>query len=143
VGATSVKVNLPQRRSFTLDHKGSSNRDAQWRSAGSVTGLVPAWLIAQLPRTKDPLRVDLAWDLAMTNALQGSIDLNRRGGDISFPGDAAIALGLQSRRLQARATPSSGNASILTFALNVSGKHLGEISAQGSTVAVTRDGIPE
>lgn len=143
VGAGSVQVNLPARRSFTLQHAGSSNREAQWRSAGRVDGLVPAWVVAQLPRTANPLRLDLVWDLAMTRSLEGEVSLRRRGGDLSLPGEPPIDLGLQSLEVRLTARPANGNSSNIAFSANVSGTKLGRIDVRGSTIATAVNGVPE
>ncbi len=143
VGRTAVRVNLPQRRSFTLNHIESSNRDAQWRSAGRVDGLVPAWLVAQLPRSKNPLQVDVDWDMAMTSTLQGQVNLRRRSGDLMLPGEPPLALGLQTLRLQVQAQPANGTTSNIVLDAEIVGSRLGRISARGTTVATVRNGIPE
>lgn len=143
VGETSIRVTLPQRRSFTINHRGSDNRNAQWRSAGSIEGLVPAWLVAQLPRSKNPLQLDADWDLTMTQTLEGTVNLRRRSGDLSLPGQPPIDLGLQTLRLQVRATPAGSNSSNIAFDVDVAGAKLGKLSARGTTLATMRDGIPE
>jgi len=143
VGETSIRVNLPQRRSFTINHLGSDNRNAQWRSAGNIEGLVPAWLVAQLPRSKNPLQLDADWNLTMTQTLEGTVNLRRRSGDLTLPGQPPIELGLQTLRLQVRATPASGNSSNIAFDVDIAGSKLGNLSARGTTVATMRDGIPE
>lgn len=143
VGETSIRVTLPQRRSFTINHRGSDNRNAQWRSAGSIEGLVPAWLVAQLPRSKNPLQLDADWDLTMTQTLEGTVNLRRRSGDLTLPGQPPIDLGLQTLRLQVRATPAGSNSSNIAFDVDVAGSKLGNLSARGTTLATMRDGIPE
>ena len=143
VGETSIRVNLPQRRSFTINHRGSDNRNAQWRSAGSIEGLVPAWLVAQLPRSKNPLQLDADWNLTMTQALEGTVNLRRRSGDLTLPGQPPVGLGLQTLRLQLRATPAGANSSTIAFDADIAGSRLGSVSARGTTVATIRGGIPE
>lgn len=143
VGETSIRVNLPQRRSFTINHLGSDNRNAKWRSAGNIEGLVPAWLVAQLPRSKNPLQLDADWNLTMTQTLEGTVNLRRRSGDLTLPGQPPIDLGLQTLRLQVRATPANGNSSNIAFDVDIAGSKLGTLSARGTTLATIRDGVPE
>src|SRR5690606_12749803 len=142
VGETSIRVTLPQRRSFTINHLGSDNRNAQWRSAGNIEGLVPAWLVAQMPRSKNPRQMDAEWNLTMTQTLERTVNLRRRSGDLILPGQPPIALGLQTLRLQVRATPADGKSSNIAFDADVVGSRLGSISVRGTTVANIRDGIP-
>src|SRR5690606_8194417 len=58
-------------------------------------------------------------------------------------GQPPINLGLQTMRLQARATPAGANSSNIAFDAEISGTRLGSISASGMTMATMRNGIPE
>src|SRR5690606_13673996 len=86
---------------------------------------------------------DVDWNLTMTQTLEGTVNLRRRGGDLTLPGQPPIELGLQTLRLQARATPANGNSSNIALDAEIVGSRLGRISAKGTTVAAIRDGIPE
>ena len=142
VGATRLQLSLPHGRQVVLVHAGSRGAGAQWRSAGQVDNLVPAWVIAQLPRAPEPLRLDLSWDVGVAEAFEGSVQVRRRAGDLVVPGEAPIALGLQELALSARATPVRAGQSAVQFNLDVRGSRIGTISAQGSTVALLRGGVP-
>ncbi|MBU4609341.1 translocation/assembly module TamB domain-containing protein [Achromobacter sp. GG226] len=142
VGQTNVQLRLPGQRAIVIAHRASSGSGTQWRTSGAVDGLTPAWLVAQLPRLKDPLRVDLDWDLTMGQALAGTVNLTRRSGDLAIPGTPPLQAGLTELRLRARATPTSGNASTFAFDARVAGKMLGSIDATGTTTLTVVDGVP-
>ncbi len=142
VGQTSIQLRLPGQRAIVIAHRASSGSGEQWRSAGGIDSLTPAWLVSQLPRVPNPLRVDLAWDLDMGRALSGTVDLTRRSGDVAIPGSPPVAIGLTEMRVRARATPTSGGASALSFDARVAGKLLGSIDASGTTAITVVDGIP-
>lgn len=143
VGQTNLRIGLPRRRSLVVQHAGSSGQGSQWRSAGRADGVVPAWLVAQLPRVRDPLQLDLAWDLAMTNTLAGTLDARRRAGDLAAPGEPPIPLELRTLALRAEAVPASGNTSNVTFSLDLAGRQFGQIAANGATAITVRNGVPE
>lgn len=143
VGQANVRINLPDRRVVTIAHQASSGSGAQWRSAGRIDDLVPAWVLTQLPRIDDPLRVNLTWDLAMTPALTGSVNLRRTRGDIALPGEPPLRAGLSELSLALRATPGRNGASALAFDLDLAGKQFGSVRARGTSAIALRDGMPE
>lgn len=142
VGATRLQFSLPHQRNVILVHEGSSGQGTQWRSAGRVDGLVPAWVVAQLPRSREPLALDLSWNLGVAQALEGEVRLRRRSGDITLPVTPPITLGLQVLDLQIQARPLKGGQSALTLNLDVVGDQLGRLSARGQTEARLNQGVP-
>ncbi|GAA5236535.1 hypothetical protein FOZ76_13980 [Verticiella sediminum] len=143
VGETSVRIGLPERRVITLAHRASSGSGRQWRSAGRIDDFVPAWVLSQLPRIDDPLRVNLDWDLAMTQSLAGSVHLRRTRGDVALPGGPPLRAGLSELNLTLQAKPGSGGNSALSFQLDLAGKQLGSVRASGTSAVAVRDGMPE
>ncbi len=141
-GATSLTWDLPDSRRIVLQHEGSQGSGDQWQTAGRVSDLVPAWLVAALPRNADPLSLDLSWDLEQAGSLAGSVQVRRRRGDIILPAETPIALGLETLELDLRATPREADVSDLGFELQVQGRTLGSVSAQGSTVLRLLNGVP-
>lgn len=142
LGATRLQLALPYQRRVVLVHRGSDGNGEHWRSAGRIDDLVPAWLVAQLPRSNDPLRLDLAWDLARAASLTGQVQLRRRAGDIEIPGEQSLALGLQTLQVDLRAEATGPGASTLHLEANVAGKQLGRLALEGSTRMVLSGGVP-
>lgn len=142
VGATQLALSLPKGRRITLDHAGSRGGGTRWQSAGGVTGLVPAWLVAQLPTVPQPLRLGMTWDLSMAEALGGTVQVVRRDGDIAVPGEPPVPLGLKDLQLDVRATAGPGSSSRIAIAAQVAGSRVGSIKATGGTTVAIRDGIP-
>lgn len=143
VGPTVVQLTLPAKRRIMVQHVGSSGSGSTWRSAGRIDELVPAWLVAQLPRSSNPLRLAISWDLAAEPALAGSVHVTRRGGDLSIPGATPLALGLRQLELQLQARGAAGDRSNISVRALIEGERVGRLAAQGSTVAVMRNGVPE
>ncbi|MGE4336123.1 MAG: translocation/assembly module TamB domain-containing protein, partial [Pigmentiphaga sp.] len=142
LGSTRLQLELPYRRRVVLVHQGSDGSGDHWRSAGRLDDLVPAWVVAQLPRSTDPLRLDLAWDLERAASLTGQVQLRRRAGDIEIPGEQAVALGLQALRLDLVAEAAGTGASTLRVEAHLAGNQLGRLDLDGSTRMVLSGGVP-
>ena len=142
VGATQLLLRLPGKRQVLIRHAGSSGSGMHWRSAGSIEDLVPAWVVAQLPRAADPLRVAVQWDLAAEPALAGSLRVTRRRGDIYLPGSPPLALGLKQLDVQLVARAEAGNRSSLNLQALIEGNRVGRLSVSGNTTVVTQSGLP-
>ncbi|HJU71754.1 MAG TPA: translocation/assembly module TamB domain-containing protein [Paucimonas sp.] len=80
------------------------------------------------PALSTDLLMSGAWDIRLAETVNGSIRLQREGGDIVMHGDTPVALGL--RRLDASATATDG---ALHVQLDANGQQLGRIEASMRT----------
>lgn len=137
-GPTEIAVRLPGEQRGRILHAGSRGGHGRWQSAGKVEGL--AWApelfmnaVAGVPVPPERIVVfDADWDVRFTDAVQGSVRVQRRSGDIWVPGAPPVALGLGKVLLDVQATPTGqAGRSRVVLTGDVEGTRLGRLQIKG------------
>jgi translocation and assembly module TamB len=156
VGATGVRLTLPDAEPSVIEHAGSRGGAGRWESKGRITGLawspdlMTAWFgddgVRKKATTAAPVAdrrilVDGEWDLRFADALAGTARLGRRSGDIWIPGDPPVPLGLSALLADFRAEPTrTPGHSRLTAQLDLAGERIGTIKGNGSAEIIASGG---
>ena len=156
VGATGVRLTLPDAEPSVIEHAGSRGGAGRWETKGRIAGLawspelMTAWLgddgvrkkeTAAAPVTDRRILIDGEWDLRFADALAGTARIGRRSGDLWIPGDPPQPLGLSALLVDFRAEPTRvPGHSRLTAQLDLAGERIGTIKGNGVAEIVASNG---
>lgn len=81
----------------------------------------------------EDLSLQLAWDVALKEALSGTIKLQRLAGDILVPAEPSFPLGLKHSEVVLTIVPGAGGRSMLNADVDIQTEKMGYIKAKGTS----------
>lgn len=85
------------------------------------------------PITVEDLSLQLEWDVALKEALAGTIRLQRLAGDVLIPAEPSFPLGLKKAEVVVDITAGAGGRSVITADAMIETAKMGYVQAQGSS----------
>lgn len=160
LGDTSIKLTLPSKDSFVLDHAQSAWAPGRWKTAGKIDRLTLSKKVideltqrlgqadeteAASPRGRvildvadenDQVEINygLNWAFSFDGALAGKGQLRRLGGDLIVPGDPPFPLGLRELLVDFAAKPVGGGSSRLSAQANIETTRMGQAQVEATSL---------
>ncbi|MEO6984326.1 MAG: hypothetical protein ABI155_03175, partial [Paralcaligenes sp.] len=161
VGVATVALELPSKKSFSIQHQGSRGSPGRWETQGviahlalsrsDIDALQQIWggapqqkpdrggVNTHVKRGNRSQEVVFGadWNVKFAGTLSGHAQIKRLSGDIFVPGDPGFMLGLQALTLGVSASRAGAASSRISADLNIQTAKRGRITATGTTTLKT------